>query len=218
MAFNAHAHRYSMGRACSKCAVPIGNTNASGLCRPCVLAKNSTDPVFLENRRQGLRNKIANDPEYAEGLRRRMKRTAQKAALDPVLTAKRRARGRYLYETRLNTPEVKAKILASRRAVGDKLREQRMAWCPPELRAKYKALYRNKRIPSAVARVMIEAEAADLLAVRSPGFRDAIYWLNRIAPVTLQEDGTYRYGNAFLSPAEVISRAKAKGWQEAMAA
>jgi hypothetical protein len=40
----------------------------------------------------------------------------------------------------------------------------------------------------------------------------ALDYLRKFAPVQKLENG-YRYGNAVLSPAEVVSRAKIRGWE-----
>ena len=73
-----------------------------------------------------------------------------------------REHGRCLVRDYLSRPEIHARsqtpdARARAIAVTDRVK---FAWCPPELRPAYHSLIREKRIPAAEARRIIEAEIA----------------------------------------------------------
>lgn len=200
---------YAKGRTC-QCGATITDYNKSGKCRPCVRASILRSPETEARRAEGIRRKYREDPAYRAKMQAIMKRVGQKAGIDPEITARRREQGKWMYENVLNTPENRAKVLATRPAVAEKLREQKLGWCPPDLRDEYQRLYRNKHIKAAKARAIIEQKIADREALKH--IDSALYFLNRLAPTAKLENG-YRYGNAILRPSEVIERAKLRGWQ-----
>jgi hypothetical protein len=197
---------YRRGLHC-ECGARISDWTKTGRCKPCSVARLNSDPEIQAARTAGLR-RAYEDPEFRARMAKITARNVQKAALDPEIHAKWSAIGREAIK-RLYSPEIRAKWLAGRAACGRKRHETVMGWCPPDLRPEYMRLCKSKRMSAAKAREAIE----QIIAARSAELPEAIRWLNRIAPVTRQEDGTFRYGNAFLTAKEVISRAKIKGWE-----
>ncbi len=162
------------------------------------------------------RRRHREDPEFHERMSRTAARNIQKAAADPAIREKLSACGKARIKE-LWSPENRAKWMATRPAAIAKRLETIYAWCPYEdLRDEYRKLVYNPRsgVLAAQAKEIIGRKVEDRSAVRSPHFQEAVRWLNRIARVSIQDDGTYRYGNAFLRPSEVMSRARIKGWQE----
>lgn len=157
----------SLGRTCSGCAVVITNGSVSGLCKPCAL-KAGRSPKNDAKRRAGRAHKLATDPTYREKLRANMRRVSLAASADPEVTARRRERGHYMYAHYLNTPEVRAKIAATRPRVSKLLTERSLAWCPHQYRDDYLFLTQKKRIPSKEAKAMILAQAKEEQARLSP--------------------------------------------------
>jgi len=162
------SYHHSRGRVCAKCPKPIRNSNQSGQCRSCLLLGRRDDPEFQRRRVEGVRRKLRDDPLYAARMRENMRRVGKEAGQDPMLREKRSARGREIYATILSTPEVRVKVKATRVAVGKKLSDQRLAWCPEHLRGEYLFLIRRKRIKAVEARQLILAQHAADEAKLSP--------------------------------------------------
>lgn len=197
--------------SCLDCGSLLGIKNRSGRCSHCQPAHANRDPAFQKRRVAGIKRKWE-DPEFLAKMRKIASRMGQKAALDEDLQERRRAWGKYAYANWLGKPEVRARALASPTRART-MSETRLAWCPPEMRQKYRDLKRRTKMRAAEAKKIILREWADIQAVRDPGFDEALFWLSRISPITHQEDGTYRFGYAVLTPSEVIARAKLKGWE-----
>lgn len=206
-------NHYKLGRTCG-CGAPIFDGSVSGRCKVCN-ARNLMTPENRAKAGASHRRRHREDPEFHERMAKIGRRNMEKAVADPAIRAKLSANGKKRIKD-LWSPECRAKWMKSRPAAIAKRLETIYAWCPYEdLREEYRRLIYNPRngILSAEAKEIIGRKVEDRMAVTSPHFHDALRWLGRIAPVTLQEDGTYRYGNAFLRPAEVMSRAKLKGWE-----
>lgn len=150
--------RYTLGRTCGDCPAPIYDQNKSGLCKDCcdTLRKPETEALRIA----ALRAKMANDPAYRCRVRENMRRVGTEAGKDPVLTAARRERGKWLYANKLDCDEVRAKIIATRPAVGRMLRQQKLGWMPEEYWGDYLFLIRNKRLKKVEAREIILAQIA----------------------------------------------------------
>jgi hypothetical protein len=143
----AAAHDVSI---CRTCSTLLGRGNKTGYCRRHVSAHNLSQPHIRAAQRAGIARKHATDPEFLDGLRARARRLAD----DPVINAKRTQHfkeGRFweLGTIAARAPEVRARA-------GRKISATKLAWCPPHLRAEYLHLIRNKRIPAAEARALIE--------------------------------------------------------------
>lgn len=138
-----------MAKFCRTCQQPISARNRSGYCRSHVSAVLAADPAHRERQRAGIKRKIAADPTYLDGLRRR----ARTLSDDPAINAARSRRfteGRY-WEAGTKAardPDVRAK--AGRAASATKL-----SWCPAHLRPHYRFLVRTKRMKAADAREII---------------------------------------------------------------
>lgn len=142
----------NLGRTCS-CGKDITDDNVTGFCGPC----NLRSPITEARRQAALRAKWENDPAWRAEVRARMKKVGTEAGRDPVLTARRREHGKIQYATYLNTPEVRAKVKATRPMVGKKIRDKKLAWCPPAYRDEYLFLLKNKKVRKAEAKEMILA-------------------------------------------------------------
>jgi hypothetical protein len=135
---------------------------------------------------------------------------------DPDKRAAAVERAKLIYQRFLDTDENRAKVAATRIQAGEKIREMRLAWCPPEYRGLHHENVYRHRMLAAQSREMIEKLIANDRALKDVD--SALDYLRKFAPVQKLENG-YRYGNAVLSPAEVVSRAKIRGWEpERMAA
>lgn len=192
---------------CSDCGVPI-TRSSRGRCRPCSAEVLNSDKAFHARRIEGIRRKFE-DPEHRAKMAAVARRVGQKAAVDPDHRAWLIEHGRRQVK-RLWTPEARARFLAGRPAAGRKISETRMGWCPPEYRDEYRRLCRSKRLNAADARAIIEQKIANQDALGDVD--SALDYLRRFAPVAKLENG-FRYGNAILTPAEVVSRARVRGWQ-----
>ncbi len=203
-------YAYSRGRTCATCAVLINNYNKSGRCVMCGLAHRQHSEDFQAKRLEGIR-KAYEDPEFRERQKAGLRRAISKLYADPEYAARMRERGEWLYANKLNTPEAKAALAASRGRAGQSNSERRLGWCPPEYRGLHRRNVFSKRMRSAESRAAIEAMIADRAAHRD--LDDAIRWLNRLAPTKKLDTGLVRYGMAELRPSEIVDRAKLKGWQ-----
>jgi hypothetical protein len=198
-----------LSRNCSDCGTPISQ-QSKGRCKSCATAYYNRLPETKIKRAEGWKKRLADPEKYAQ-VCRVAARNSQKAMADPVKLAEAQERARNMYRLYLDTPESRAKVLASRARAGRKLSEYRLAWCPPEYRELHHENVKKHRIPAALSREMIERRIANDKALKN--IEDALYFLRKFAPVQVLENG-YRYGNAILTPAEIIARAKVRGWQE----
>lgn len=197
-------------RPCSQCGSLIRPRNTTGLCHRCNIARSNADPEFNRRKGEGLRRRMREDPEYAERLRKSGRRMGLKASLDPELRERRVIFGKWLYRNVLSRPDVVAKRDEALKHIGPAMRRAKLPWLPDEYRDEYRKLIRNRKLKAAEARAVIEERIANDEALKDVD--SALDYLRRFAPVQKLENG-YRYGNAVLTPAEIINRAKVRGWQ-----
>jgi len=196
-------------KPCGDCGRPTGPQNKTGFCSRCHTRRLNADPAFQEKRLVGIHRKWE-EPEYREAQRKRCQRLGQKCAVDPEIRARRVEWGHFAYATWLSRPEIRERANTSPNR-GKKVSAARLAWCPPEMRERYRYLIRSKKMLAVDARKMIEQEWADKQALRH--IDSALHHLQKMAPVHKLENG-YRVGNSpTLRPSEVIERAKLRGWQ-----
>lgn len=205
---NGVGHAKPKTKRCIDCQVLVSD-QSKGRCRRCANAYFNRLPETKQKRVEGWKKRLA-DPEKYERLCRTAARNSQKAMADPVKRAEAAERGKRIYSLYLDTPESRAKVKASRAKAGAKIRERLLAWCPPEYRQLHHENVFRHRMLSAQSREMIEKLIANDRAMRDVD--SALDYLRKFAPVAKLENG-FRYGNAVLTPAEVISRAKVRGWQ-----
>jgi len=138
-----------MTKLCLTCSQPIGARNKSGYCRSHISAALAATPEHRARQVAGIKRKLATDPVFLDGLRRR----AKVLSLDPAINEQRSRvflAGRYweIGNEAARDPAVRAK--AGRAASATKL-----AWCPAHLRPHYQFLIRTKRMKAAEARAII---------------------------------------------------------------
>lgn len=138
-----------MTKTCRTCRRPIGSRNKSGYCRAHVSAAMAADPAHREKQRAGIKRKLAADPTYLDGLRKR----ARALSNDPEINAKRSAifvQGRYWEIGTEVARDPAIRLKAARASSATKL-----AWCPAHLRDHYRFLVNSKRMKAAEARAII---------------------------------------------------------------
>ena len=148
-------------RTCSDCGSPITRQSKTGRCRPCATARLHADPEYRARLAAG-QQAYFGQPGVREERTRRLLEGAERYRADatPEQRARLSEHGRYLVREYLSRPDVYARSQAPEaraRAIGAYV-ERRMGWCPLDLRPRYAALIRSKRIPAAEARRLIEAE------------------------------------------------------------
>lgn len=200
----------SLGRQCGDCGTVITDRSKTGRCSPCNNKRVGKDPAFQARRMEGIRRKFE-DPAHLKKMQAIARRNGQKAAAEPGVRERLVERGKELYRDYLSRPDIRAKCIEAIRANSHKISDAALGWCPQEMRARYRHLTATKRMRAADARAQVEAEWADWQAHRD--LDDAMRWLNRIAPCRKLDTGFIQYGSAELRPAEVINRAKLKGWE-----
>ncbi len=155
--------RRSKGRTCLDCAKGITNENKGGRCKPCATIYNNRLPETKAKRVSGWKKRIANPRHYAD-LCRVAAANSRKAMSDPTKRVAAQQRARIIYETYLDTPEMRAHVTApeTRARAGRSLTATRLSWCPPEYRDDYLFLINTKRMPASEARqIVIDQIAAD---------------------------------------------------------
>lgn len=142
---------------CSDCARPLKKSK-SGKCRPCfargiardrsiraraaeAMVKRWADPEYSRRVGNAISSahltRIANDPQYAEDMRRRG------LAMNATLAGRDAAR----------SPE-------ARKRLSESLKAAKIAWCPEHLRPLYADL--KRRLPARLARARIEKIAGNV--------------------------------------------------------
>lgn len=146
-------------RVCSEigCGQRITHQSKTGRCRPCAIRRMHADPEYQRRRLAGLAT-YYDKP----GVRERHGDRLRAAQANPTPAERERLRehGRWLYHAHASRPDVVAKAFApeARRKAVESYVETRMGWCPLEKRDEYHDLVRNKHVPAAEARRIIEAE------------------------------------------------------------
>lgn len=149
-----------MTRACSTCATPIWEGNASGLCRPCVARRNALDPALNERRRAGVLQRLS-DPEIRSAHVARC--IANGRNITEEVREKRRVRGKD------NIPHLRAANAALspeiRKENGRKRSATALAWCPEEWRPTYLSLTKRGRKAAVAKRIVLDMIAGKPLVM-----------------------------------------------------
>lgn len=202
---------------CLDCSKPISR-NRTHRCASCATIHFNSLPETRELRRQTWARRLK-EPGVREALAKTVRRNFEKAMTDPDKFRAAQERGSDLYRRFLCTPEVQAKIAAARADTARKVSEHHLGWCPLEFRKLHQLNMRTRHMTAAESRELIERMVRDRDVIRSGELADALFWLRRILPISLNEDGTYQYGSGRLWPSQIVDRAKLKGWNpERMAA
>ena len=136
--------------ACKACGIKLGRGNKTGYCKRHVSAAIAC-PENSAKIRAGLKRYFA-VPENRERARETVRRNCMTEHARQRRSDTAKAIGLY----RIGMPHaLTAEAIAHR---GRKISDQRMAWCPRELRDEYRHLVRSKRLPAAEARVIILAQ------------------------------------------------------------
>jgi len=130
---------------CKQCQAPLWKGNQSGYCR------NHITPERRAKMVDGLHRKMKEDPIYLEKLKANARKNAAKPGnLEKMIEAGKRAET-WRIALAATTPE-------SYKRAGRTLSENRMAWCPRELRDQYRDLTVRKKIRAPQARAIILAQ------------------------------------------------------------
>lgn len=197
-------------KPCNDCGALTSAQNTSGYCSRCCTLRFNSDPEHIKLRAAGIRRKMETDPVYRAQQIRNGRRLGQKSALDPELRARRVEHGKRVYRELLCRPDVVARRAATLKAQGPRISERWMSWCPEKYRELHRHNVRKLKMTLAESKAIILPMVANDEALKHVD--SALEFLRRLAPVAKLENG-YRYGNAVLTPAEVIDRAKLRGWQ-----
>ena len=188
-------------------------------CRSCALANLNSDPAIAAKRNAAILARAADPVKRAVMVKTVAANNARARAEKPEFDAWIRERGRHLRLTVLGTPEVKAKLHASRERRGKARTETIMGWCPPAYRDMYRRLTRSHKSNAEIARAAVLAKIeADNRARLSP-FEAADY-LRKYAPVMrcdeagkLSSIGShFRYGTVVRTRDDVVRIALDRGW------
>lgn len=134
---------------CQDCGATLGKANGSGYCRK-HWSKHKTYADHGEKIKDALRRKIAHDPAYLESCRDRARKMLGPKQREAAREASKRS-GAWRVAAAAITPEHRAKG-------AKRLSEQRLAWCPRELREEYRRLVYTKKVKAAEAREIILAQ------------------------------------------------------------
>lgn len=142
-----------MDRVCADCGKQISKSSKSGLCHPCWQYKSNRDPERIAKRGAAIRAKHQIDPT----IRLRIAAGIKAFIANSPEEQERRRTAPHLKDMHIKgvaaarNPEVLAKRART-------ISEQRMAWCPPELRDEYRYLVRIKGLRHPQAREIILAQ------------------------------------------------------------
>lgn len=149
-----------MTRACSTCATPIWEGNASGLCRPCVARRNALDPALNERRRAEILQRLS-DPEIRAAHVARC--SANGRDITEEVREKRRLRGKdNIAHLRAANAALSPEI---RKENGRKRSETALAWCPEEWRPTYLSLTKRGRKAALAKRIVLDMIAGKPLVM-----------------------------------------------------
>lgn len=144
-------------KTCLDCQAPI--SRQATRCKPCAMRRVNACPVVAKARADAIRAKFT-DPDRLATARNVIRQNREAAQNNPATRARMVEHGKRQYARYLDTPEMRAAVLATRPASGAKRTATVLAWCPPDYRDAYRKLQRKYR--AAVARPMIiERIAAD---------------------------------------------------------
>lgn len=139
-------------KTCADCGTQLGQRNRSGRCRGCVGRHVWTYPEQRERQRRGIKRSLAANPERLDAMRRQ----ASALGRSPEFREKRRQvflAGRFWEKGNAAQPAGSP----SRLKAGARSSATRLAWCPPHLRDKYRAL-KAKGLKAGEARSLILEE------------------------------------------------------------
>lgn len=139
-------------RVCADCATPI--SRQATRCRACSVRNTNASPDVAAARKAAIRAKFA-EPAHLAKMQGVARRAGEIARQDPEFRARLVEHGKRMYATHLNTPEGRAKVLATRKASGAKRTETVLGWCPPEYRDDYRRLIYSKQVRAVEARRII---------------------------------------------------------------
>ncbi|MDR6851066.1 hypothetical protein J2Y54_000559 [Sphingomonas sp. BE123] len=126
-------------RVCSDCPATISVQSKGGRCRACANRAARNDPAREARRLAALR--LAHQrPEYRAKKSAENKARHQARKDDPAWQEYLREQGRRVQAAYRASPEAQERRKAASVGVGQKLRAQRLAWCPAELRDEYAVL------------------------------------------------------------------------------
>jgi hypothetical protein len=188
------------------------------LCKGCFAKRFNSLPETRKKRSEMWKERI-NRPGERERLARQVQRGFNKAMCDPEKRARIVERGKWLLANVINTPEVQAKLKASRKKAGKTISELRMAWCPPEYRGLHRSNMATHRMKSAQSREMIERLAAkdelERRAARHLCFSSVVDFMRRYTAVFdhgADKEKRYRVGLVDMTAGELLKRAESKGY------
>ncbi|BEV00097.1 helix-turn-helix domain-containing protein [Novosphingobium olei] len=145
---------------CATCGKDLSRANVSGYCQSHVWQATRALPDFKERIRTGIKRKIATDPIYKDGLRKRAIALGQ----DPVINEKRT---RHFVEGRIWEIGAKAAATPEARAkAGRSISDTKLAWCPQHLREQYRFLIRNHYGRDEARRLILEQDAKERQRLR----------------------------------------------------
>jgi len=145
-----------MTRTCIDCPAPI-STQSQGRCRSCAALRLNRDPGIINRRNRAIHVHFEK-PGVREAS---AKRLAEYMANMPEDERKRRREnGHRLFREVLSRPDVRAKSNSpeAKRKAGEGRTNTVLAWCPPDLRGRYRDLIHSSGLSAAEARQLIEAE------------------------------------------------------------
>ena len=201
-------------RSCSDCGTGI-TEKSKGRCRSCATTYYNRLPETKKKRVEGWKKRLS-DPAKYEQVCKTAARNSQKAMADPVKRAAAVERARKVYRKYLDTPEMRERIRATRKRAGEKLTEQRLAWCPQEYRELHAQNVKTHRMKAAQSREMIEKMIAERTreerAIRHPYFPEVVEFMRRLTAVVRLDNGNYRVGLVELTPGRLLERAESRGY------
>lgn len=150
---------FSQGRVCATCPTPVSNEAKTNYCRACTRARNNKIPELTAKRAEGKRRSLQDPVNYARACQIAAA-NIRRAMSDPAKRAKFVELGKAKAAIYFADPEIRARVNdpALRKAVGRKISETRMAWCPPEYRQQYHDIMRLRVATAAEAREMIREQ------------------------------------------------------------
>lgn len=156
---------------CADCGVArfSRKPKRSPYCRACVGRHNGQSPARRAKASASMKAHLSDPHVRATHIARATDGLRRRIATDPDFAAQRREMGRRTGLMKLGTAATPAGSPA-RVAAGKAVSATKLAWCPPEYRDEYKYLIRTKRIPAVEARqIILSTVKADAARYRSTG-------------------------------------------------
>lgn len=143
-------------RTCVDCDAPVTRQSTTGRCRPCATRKTLAERT-PEQRCAMTKRGMARNPE--------LKRFYGDCLRAATATPEHRERARALIVGRALWLQSSAHGPEARAKAGRTLSEQRLAWCPRELRDDYRTM-RRKVGASEARRIILDQHERDMAAFR----------------------------------------------------